>query len=996
MIEKLSKEVFMKRFTLLLLVFAMLLSSFGVMPAFADETYKAEFPFTDIVRTNSSGYMNVKALWEKGIIEGKTDTLFAPNDPLTREEAAKIISLAAELPVSANRDTFTDVVSGSWYEENVETVNESGLMKGIGNNQFGVGQNITRQDVTVLLVRMADYLNIGIELITEHTVADIADASAYAKEAIEKLVKFNVIDLVNSKFEPKEDITRLDFCVWLDRLLISDVNAYDDHIQDWIPVDKDISEYDNESVAFEDFEGKIKTLGDYEARHGGKPASEYLVKDAGVDGSGALVLEGDGDDYSSFELYLYDYAPSTNYIMSWDMKTEGLGDCYARVNLEWVTTSGVALGGSYIKTADTYGDTDWKTYQGSTTSPSPDKPPAYLRIVISIRGKTDGKVYIDNLDLYRIVFEPVKSYLNKPAYKGLITDPNGESDIHLTTYIEGLGASYDPAKCELTTALTDMDGNVITESKITNPTKEMDVTFSSKDLSVGDYILYTKLMDIETGRQIGYNGYVIRKREPDFKSTYSFDEYGRLLRNGEPWFAIGVYARNTHPDAVEDFKDSPIDFVIENSFSRYWTSKEVMDKLAEYGMTSMISTESMFKDAFRPAYQHVDVTTIASERAIVERTIEDLGLIDHPAHLGYQTNNESPANEWAERLAWQQKIFDAVDFNHLTYGVGAGGKQAAIDYARCQDIYAPDRYPIEGFDTDDIRSVYDQAKGFYDYSFNRPMWFALQISDLGPTMGGAYAHRKRGPNETELRNMAWQSVCGGTQGIIWYAHFHLDEKAYPNISRPKSETMPEYFGVTEEVLKFKDAILSVEDAPDVYPKAGIPEELVHLVRRYDGKTYVFLVNMDKKQSQSVSIKLSDAKSVFGAYANKEYKVDEEGYVDISLDALGVEVLIIEQGEQLSCDCTLDNLNITNGEKSYFVSIGDNERTVFLPSCATEIYYDAKTHKDAKLLINGSEVSHSGKISIEGLDKFVVTVVSEDGAHESNTTYNIVIREKPVE
>lgn len=307
-----------------------------------------------------------------------------------------------------------------------------------------------------------------------------------------------------------------------------------------------------------------------------------------------------------------------------------------------------------------------------------------------------------------------------------------------------------------------------------------------------------------------------------------------------------------------------------------------------------------------------------------------------------------------------------------------------------------DAYPIEGLETDNVRVVYDSQKGLADYSFNRPTWGVLQISDLGPTMGGNYSYRKRGPNETELRNMAWQSVCGGAQGILWYAHFHLDENRYPNLSRPKSETMPEYFGVSEEVLKFKDAIMSAEDAPDVYPKATIPEELVHLVRRYDGKTYVFLVNMEEKQAQSVSLKFSDAKSVFGAYADKEYKVDDEGYVDISLDALGVEVLIVDQGEQLSCDCTLDNVNFTNGEKSYFVSIGEDAHTLFLPSCAKEIYYDATTHKDAKVFINDKEVSHSGMISIEGLDKIVVTVVSEDGNHTSDTTYKIVIREKTVE
>ena len=987
----------MKRFTLFLLVFSVLLSSLGIMPVSAD---KKEFPFTDIVQTQQSGYLNVKALWEKGIIEGKTDTLFAPNDHITREEAAKIITLAAQMTPSSNKGTFIDAVSGSWYEQHVETINESGLMKGIGNGQFGTGKNITRQDVAVILVRMAEYLDIEIQNIGQFQIADIADVSDYAKESVQKLVNFNVIDLVSNRFNPKDAITRIDFCIWLDRLLISDVKAYDDYIQDWMPEEKDATEYDFSVKAMEDFENGVQTLGDYIARHGVNPATEHIVKGVGVDGSNCIVLEGESDGYAAVELYMYDVEPTTNYFMSWDMKTEGLGDCYARVNMEWYSPSGTQIYGNFVRDADTYGDTDWKHYDGTNQSPTPDMSTGYLRIVFSIRGQTTGKLYVDNLKLYTVIFEPVTSYLKKPAYKGLITDPNGESDIQLTTYIHGLGSTYDPKKCELITTLSDMEGNVISESKITEPTEEMELSFSSKDLDIGDYVLSTKLMDIETGREIGVNNYAIRKREPDFESIYRFDEYGRLLKNGEPYFPMGVYARNTAPEAVEDFKDSPIDFVIENSVGRYWTSKEVMEKLAEYGVESMMSMESVYKNALRAQWQNPDVTTYASEREITKRLVEDLNLVEHPAHMGYQTNNEGGAGEWAPRLKWHQKIFDDIDFDHLTYGVGAGNRKAAIDYAGAQDVYAPDPYPIEGLETDKIEIVYEIIKGFYETSYNRPVWSVLQISDLGPAMGGSYSHRKRGPNEEELRNMAWQAVCAGAQSIIWYAHFHLDEKTYPKLSRPKSETMPEYYGVTEEIVEFEDVLLSVEDAPDVYPKAQNPEYFAHLVRRYDGKTYIFLVNMSKKP-QSVSVKLKDAKSVFGVYANKEYTVEENGYVDVNLAKLGVEILVVEQDEQLSPDCTLDNMNFTNGEKSYFVAKGDNAildddllnntNTLFLPACAKEIHYDVATHKDAKIFINDKEVSRKGILAVEGLDKFVVTVVSEDGNHKSNTIYNIVVR-----
>lgn len=975
----------MKKFITLLLVFTMLISVFTMVPVSAKDS---GFPFTDVPPKYNTGYQCVKSLWEQGIVSGKTETLFKPDDPLTREEAAKIITLAAKLTPSDKKGTFSDAEPGAWYEPYLETVCEAGLMQGIGDGKFGIGDNITREDAAVLSLRMAEYLGIEIEFITQLDIADITTAAPYAQEAIKTLAAMEVADLTDEKFDPKTPITRMSFCQFVDRLLISDVRAYDDYLQDWMPKEKTIEEYGNEVIAFDDFESDTRALEGYNSLWpSSAPAQEHIVKGEGVDGSKALEIK--ANEHSNIAFYLYDFEPGVTYYVSYDMKTDGLGSAgYGRFCYEFRHGT-VDIQAGYHKNGMVYGTTDWRHQEYSFPAPSPDKPVDYCRLIFRLDNpQSGGKAFIDNFKIYKVVYNPVNTYLRRPAFKGIITDPNGENDIQLTSYITGLGSPYEPEKHELVTTLSDMEGNVVKESRITNPTEEMDITFSSKDLAVGDYTIDIRFLSKETGEEVGVTHHLIRKREPDFTTRFGIDYYGRLLKNGEPWLPMGAYARIVNPSDLLDFKDGPIDFIIENSTSRYWANQYILDEFVKYGMYSMKNEEMLYKNAHRREYQTADITTQASERPVVERHLKSLGLINHPGHIGYEINNEFGHGLFIDRLAWHQEIYSDLDINSLNFGCGSGTETAAIDLSRSHDVFGPDPYPITGDETDEIWTVYEQLKPFADYCFNRPAWSVLQISDLGPTMKGGYSYRKRGPNETELRNMAWQAICAGCQNITWYAHFHLDEKMFPDISRPKAETMPEYFGVTNEVLEFKDAILSVEDAPDVYAKPSIPDRFAHIVKRYDGKTYIFMVNMDKK-AQNVSFKLNDVNSVFGAYSNEEYEVGSKGILNISLEGLGVEVLVVDQPEQASPDCKIANMSIYDANNSYYITKTADGNTVYLPEGVNEIFYAAETHPDVKMTIDGAAAELRGKISVAGKDKIEVTVVSEDGVHKNKTIYNIV-------
>ncbi len=97
----------------------------------------------------------IEYLYKNGIINGKGDGRFAPNDNLLREEYAKIISLAFDIPIdSASQNEFVDVADNSWYEDYVNAIANAGITLGIGNGNFGVGFEINRQDVMVMIARI--------------------------------------------------------------------------------------------------------------------------------------------------------------------------------------------------------------------------------------------------------------------------------------------------------------------------------------------------------------------------------------------------------------------------------------------------------------------------------------------------------------------------------------------------------------------------------------------------------------------------------------------------------------------------------------------------------------------------------------------------------------------------------------------------------------------------------------------------------------------------
>ena len=147
----------------------------------------------------------IEYLYKKNIINGTGENEFSPDGYLTREQAAKIICNAFSIKETAQKTEFKDVVSGAWYEKYVAAVQSSGIMLGTGDSEFGVGMNITRQDLAVILYRAMGVTDEA----RECSFTDSGDIDGYAKEAVAYFSGKGIINgYEDGRFLPHKYVTR--------------------------------------------------------------------------------------------------------------------------------------------------------------------------------------------------------------------------------------------------------------------------------------------------------------------------------------------------------------------------------------------------------------------------------------------------------------------------------------------------------------------------------------------------------------------------------------------------------------------------------------------------------------------------------------------------------------------------------------------------------------------------------------------------------------------
>lgn len=184
--------------------------------------YDGENKFTD---TNNSHILILNAM---GIINGKSETEFAPHDLLTREEAAVILSRTVNktipVPVTEMYFTFDDEESISdWAINSIQIMCNMGVMNGVGENKFAPKGTYTTEQAIATIVRVYKAQSADTDIVggadtpTEIYIGeDVEVPDFYIKEALKHTKKAGelagtkeFISLYISDEEDKTDIEKL-------------------------------------------------------------------------------------------------------------------------------------------------------------------------------------------------------------------------------------------------------------------------------------------------------------------------------------------------------------------------------------------------------------------------------------------------------------------------------------------------------------------------------------------------------------------------------------------------------------------------------------------------------------------------------------------------------------------------------------------------------------------------------------------------------------------
>lgn len=165
--------------------------------------------FPDVASSHwASGY--IQFVKDNKIMQGDENGLFKPDDSITREEWVKTILTAFVIDTKDAKCDFGDVDEERWSYPYIAKAFEMMIINGVSDTEFAPAESISRQDAAVIFYRGAKAAREdGFSEIEMSSFTDAEDIADYAIEPINLLYKLKVLNgYEDGSFRPNAPITR--------------------------------------------------------------------------------------------------------------------------------------------------------------------------------------------------------------------------------------------------------------------------------------------------------------------------------------------------------------------------------------------------------------------------------------------------------------------------------------------------------------------------------------------------------------------------------------------------------------------------------------------------------------------------------------------------------------------------------------------------------------------------------------------------------------------
>ena len=183
--------------------------------------YDAKMPaFTDI--ENHWAKDNILFVVSRGLLNGTSETTFSPNTGMTRGMFVTALGrLAGVDPADYQSGKFTDVKADAYYAPYVNWAAKTGIVSGTTDTTFAPDTNINREQMAVIMKNYAVKLGYTVPKALEAvTFADNASISSWAKEAVKSMQQAGILaGKTNNRFDPAGTATRAEVATVLWRFV---------------------------------------------------------------------------------------------------------------------------------------------------------------------------------------------------------------------------------------------------------------------------------------------------------------------------------------------------------------------------------------------------------------------------------------------------------------------------------------------------------------------------------------------------------------------------------------------------------------------------------------------------------------------------------------------------------------------------------------------------------------------------------------------------------
>lgn len=170
--------------------------------------YEVPFPFVDVSKTDWF-YNDVKYVWQHDIMNGVSDTKFAPETSMTRAMFVTVLYRLEGSPDVTGMATppFTDIGAKNfdWAYNAIVWAYNTGVTKGTSATTFAPGIAISRQEIVTMFYRYA-----GSPAVSGSPIfGDSSVISSWARNAVQWAKSFGVVNgYPNGNFGPVDATTR--------------------------------------------------------------------------------------------------------------------------------------------------------------------------------------------------------------------------------------------------------------------------------------------------------------------------------------------------------------------------------------------------------------------------------------------------------------------------------------------------------------------------------------------------------------------------------------------------------------------------------------------------------------------------------------------------------------------------------------------------------------------------------------------------------------------